>query len=164
MPEHGFMFEPQSFARDLRAFNASGRNGQDPLELSDAANECSHGSLPTDRLRRCSCWGAQNAPALPVPVPDLRTEADRMTPEKAPFGYKADGVTPRKRPAPSPERIEKMRAARGKGKKKAAPKPVPKLPHNKGGEGFVERMVGEFEREIALITAARDAFIEAVST
>lgn len=88
-----------------------------------------------------------------------------MTPEEAPFGYKADGVTPRKRPAPSPERIEKMRRARGKGKKKAAaPKPVPKLPKNEGGEGFVERMVGEFEREIARITAARDAFVEAVST
>lgn len=68
--------------------------------------------------------------------------------DEAPFGHKADG-TPRKRPAPSPERVALMRAGRGK---VTAVVHVTNVP-------LLDRIVADLDAEIARLTTARDALI-----
>jgi hypothetical protein len=108
------------------------------VSLATADYECEHGRLGGDPTPACGCWRSElPAPTAVVHVttPDLISiltpkEAPLMltaaperaalpagTPE-APFGLKADG-TPRKRPAPSPERMAKMLAARKEAAKAA---------------------------------------------
>jgi hypothetical protein len=40
--------------------------GQCPLEAKDAAYECKHGRLPTDRTPPCGCWPQEGAVVLPI--------------------------------------------------------------------------------------------------
>lgn len=31
-------------------------DGQSPIDMFDAANECPHGKLPHDPVQHCACW------------------------------------------------------------------------------------------------------------
>jgi hypothetical protein len=77
----------------------------DPIEQRDAAWECEHGKLASDRRQTCTCWGAS-------PTPDLMTTFKRaeeaamhngtaVADPDAPWGRKNDG-SPRKRPGRKP--------------------------------------------------------------
>lgn len=131
-----------------------------------ADNECRHGRLPGDKSPACGCW-----PHHELQAPDLmgvfhnathpEDNVETTTPD-APYGYKADGVTPRKKPAPSPET---MRAA-AEGRRRAAAartetptrvattEPAPQSP-------VIVRIVAQLDEEIAQLQAVREAVLAA---
>lgn len=43
---------------ERQILNSGWTLGQSPVDGLDAANECRHGSLPTDRKIECDCWDA----------------------------------------------------------------------------------------------------------
>lgn len=144
------------FAESYRAWDK--RTGavlehMDPIEQHDAAWECPHGRLSSDRKQTCDCYGRRNV----FDAPDLMST---LTPKEfpmpeAPYGYKADG-SPRKRPAPAPASLEKARAAKAaKAKTKAAVTGTP--------SPFLLKVVGDVEAEIARLTEARDELVKAAA-
>lgn len=91
----------------------------------------------------------------PALVPDEKHEdllGPVSAPAEAPFGYKADG-SPRKRPAPSPERVAHMLAARGKAK--------PTAVVHVTGFASLDKIVSDIDSEIARLQAARAAIVGA---
>jgi hypothetical protein len=70
----------------------------------------------------------------------------------APYGLKANGEA-RKRPAPSPERVANMLAARGKAKSTAVV--------HLTGFASLDKIVGDIDREIERLQAARAAIVGA---
>jgi hypothetical protein len=166
------------------------------VSLATADYECEHGRLGGDPTPACGCWRSElPAPTVVVHVttPDLISiltpkEAPLMltaaperaalpagTPE-APFGLKANG-TPRKRPAPSPERMAKMLAARKP--KTAEPVPAPEPTNAEVLQGIADRVanlhpttivhvtsspllkriIAEIDDEIARLQSAKDALL-----
>jgi hypothetical protein len=174
-------------------------HGLDLMEVFDAANECSScGRLYFDCERTDCAPIVKVAPkpkytfppmplALPAPKPVLALAApDLMTTLKtakeaavqtteAPFGYKSDGVTPRKRPAPPAASLEKARAA------KAAKRTAVAAPADAYQErarylqreaqsratahvpDVVRKVVLDLDAEIARLRRAREAVLEAVA-
>jgi hypothetical protein len=135
--------------------------------LPFADDECLHGRLAGDPTPACGCWLSESEILEPTsvehpPTPDLMStltpkEAPSMIPAppalaalpapavEAPYGFKANG-TPRKRPAPSPERVAHMLAARGTKATRVVHATTPEL---------LTRIVEDIDAEIARLQAAK---------
>lgn len=150
----------------------------------------------------CGCWPSELAERVPAdapeeiltgvvePTPDLMSiltprreplmltaapERDALPPAEAPFGRKADG-TPRKRPAPSPERQLRMQAARTKAKTDAetavvrsaleaaanveTPVAVTRRVVHLSTDTLLGRILADTDAEIARLVAFREAIVE----
>jgi hypothetical protein len=150
------------FAARYRA--AEQAHGACPIEsghlLKLADNECEHGRLAGDSTPPCGCWPSEppipvpttisrpnQAPALTIEEAQALTDQTPAQPEapEAPYGYKADG-TPRKRPAPPPDRIARARAARAAKQNGESAAPIVT---QADAEGLLERIAQETEDELA---------------
>lgn len=168
-------------AQRAAAVRAGYAQGIDWMEMLDATYECPNcgrldcttncaavpKTMPAPAFTFPAAPLALPAPkpmlALPAPaiaVPDLmltlnHVQEAAMATDPAPFGYKADGVTPRKRPAPDPATLVKARAARAA--KRTAVTPTPDMPD------VVRKVVIDLDAEIDRLRRAREAVIEAVA-
>lgn len=174
------------------------RRGADPLEATDVANECSHERLTGDpcpspdgvwpHSHPCACWGERNG-RLPSRTPDLIATLKTKEPvvettttppaqgaekPEAPFGYKADGVTPRKRAAPSAQQLAaasagRARAAEARKAAQAAPLAIAGTSAVAGTSTtpsiavvqspLIARLVAELDAEIAQLNDARNRLL-----
>ena len=146
-----------------------------------ADNECRlHGRLPFDRTPACGCFPQEGKAVVPVHyigpahVSDFPRGAPAITSEEvdqlldatvstsngngsdaspeAPFGYKADGVTPRKRPYPDwlkdPQKLaaaakKRSRSTTGRSRSRANGRPA----ISNGEAGVLARTTREIESE-----------------
>ena len=145
-----------------------------------ADNECIHERLPFDRTPACGCFPQEGKAVVPVHyigpayVSDFPRGAPAITSEEvdqlldatvstsngngsdaspeAPFGYKADGVTPRKRPYPDwlkdPQKLaaaakKRSRSTTGRSRSRANGRPA----ISNGEAGVLARTTREIESE-----------------
>jgi hypothetical protein len=119
---------------------------KEPLMLTGAQ----HDALAQDRYEHVPAGELPERLALPAPE---AASAAELAPLVAPYGFKANG-TPRKRPAPSPERVAKMLAARGTKTTRVVHATTPEL---------LTRIVEDIDAEIARLQAAKAKLLAVVT-
>lgn len=148
-PLGGFAAEDRPEARAIEDF----------IFLSDVENECAHGAVPMDAIRGkadCDCHAGYVRQRPTKPTPQLlevlkpRPKAETPVERKEPV-VNTTSTRPPARPAPQPAVLPQT------------PTPVQACDRPDLDElpDFLAGMLGEIDREIARLTAARAAIVEA---